>query len=104
MRAEPSPPVSRRGLPLVVASAVLSICLSPILLAPLALRNENLPSAPQVQWVFFLVVGALFFWRLGRPAGPPVQRLRTIAAFVCTVLLPLRAFWVNAMLLEAPLP
>jgi hypothetical protein len=104
MRAEPSHPVSRRGMPLGVASAVLSVCLSPIIVAPLALEGENLPSAPQVQWFFFLVVGALFFWRLGRPAGPPVQRLRTIAAFACAVLLPLRAFWVNATLLVAPLP
>jgi hypothetical protein len=40
-RAEPSPPVWGRGLPLVVASAVLSMCLSPIIMAPLALRNER---------------------------------------------------------------
>jgi hypothetical protein len=96
--------VTHPALPRIAAAAALSIALSPIVTAPLALRNENLPLVPQVQWVSFLGLGALFHLWLGRSAGPPAPRLRNIAAFACMIVLPLRGFWVNAMLPPASPP
>lgn len=104
MGPEPSTPVTRPALPRVAAGIALSIALSPIVTAPLALRSEQLPLVPQVQWASFLGLGLLVYLWLGRAAGPSPPRLQNIAAFAGMVVLPLRAFWVNAMLPQANPP